>query len=59
MLSLILLIIAIAFFINTGIGFVILNFLAIGLIEVFALLFTSIIGFVILGLIISVIWPKD
>jgi len=52
-------IVAIGLFLNTGIGFIVLNFFAIALIEVVALLFTSIIGFVILGLIINAVWPKQ
>lgn len=48
-----LLIIGVIGFIWYGMGFFMLNLIALGLIEVVGILFSGVIGFVVLGLIIS------
>jgi hypothetical protein len=40
-------------FVSSGIGFLLINSILLGLLEVMAMLFSGLIGFIILGLVIS------
>lgn len=53
MIAGLLLIIGAFLFITTGIGYVIVNVVLLGILELFAGLFAGLIGFIILGLLIS------
>lgn len=56
--TLIFIVIGALVFFTTSIGYIVFNLLLLGTIEVFAMLFSGLIGFVILGLIISWVLTK-
>lgn len=53
MVTILLLMVGLIAFLTTGIGYLIINTVILGLLEVFAALFAGLIGFIILGLVIS------
>jgi len=52
-MTIVLLILGLILFITHGIGLLMLNYILLGLIELFAFLFSGVIGFVVLGLCIA------
>lgn len=53
MIAGLLLVIGIILCLTTGIGYILINVVILGIIEIIAALFTGLIGFIILGLLIS------
>lgn len=53
MLTILLAIIGLTIFVTTGFGYLLFNVVILGLLEIGAVLFSGLIGFIILGLVIS------